>query len=378
MSTIQELLRELCSDDVPSKPLGECCTIAKGVQLNREGLLEGGPYPVINGGIEASGYWTENNFPANRITVSQGGASAGFVNFMNVPFWAGAHCFVLEKPVSGCSYRYLWHCLKQNQTVLMQRKEGAGIPGLGKSTLASIPIPLPPLPVQEEIVRRLDAMQDVVEALENELALRRKQYEAVRERLIGGAAAGAECKTLGEISHYSKERCDATSITREQYVCVDSLLQNKAGRTLAASVPQSGGLVAFRSGDILIGNIRPYLRKIWFSDCDGGTNGDVLVIVANNRKEIEPRFLFHALLSERFFIHSVSGMKEGKMPRGDKATIMKYSIPVPPLPVQEDIAKKLDAFDELVNVALPAEIAARRRAMEAVRERCFAALEKAG
>ena len=221
-------------------------------------------------------------------------------------------------------------------------------------------------------------MQDVVEALENELALRRKQYEAVRERLIDGAAAGAECKTLGGISHYSKERCDATSITREQYVCVESLLQNKAGRTLAASVPQSGGLVAFRSGDILIGNIRPYLRKIWFSDCDGGTNGDVLVIVANNRKEIEPRFLFHALLSERFFIHSVSGMKEGKMPRGDKATIMKYSIPIPPLPVQEEIAKKLDAFDELVNVALPAEIAARRRAMEAVRGRCFAALEAAG
>ena len=58
--------------------------------------------------------------------------------------------------------------------------------------------------------------------------------------------------------------------------------------------------------------------------------------------------------------------------------LKEFDFPLPSLAVQEDIAKKLDAFDELVNVALPAEIAARRRAMEAVRERCFAALEKAG
>ena len=58
--------------------------------------------------------------------------------------------------------------------------------------------------------------------------------------------------------------------------------------------------------------------------------------------------------------------------------LREFRIPVPPLAVQEEIARKLDTFDELVNVALPAEIAARRRAMEAVREECFAALEAAG
>ena len=368
MITIQELLRELCSDNVPSKPLGGCCTIAKGVQLNREGLLEAGPYPVINGGIEASGYWTESNFPANRITVSQGGASAGFVNFMHVPFWAGAHCFVLEKPVSGCSYRYLWHCLKQNQTVLMQRKEGAGIPGLGKSTLASISIPLPPLPVQEEIVRRLDAMQDVVEALENELALRRKQYEAVREKIIANSEFGEE-----DISQLIGQQ--HVNIMRGEYITKKNSKEGNIPVILGGQEPayyidrynhKGRAIVISRSGAsagfVSFWNEPIFVTDGFAFDCD--------------ETKISIRYLFHSL---KHLQGKLNQMKRGAgVPHVTGEDISGLKIPIPPLPVQKEIAKKLDAFDELVNVALPAEIAARRRAMEAVRERFFATLEAIG
>lgn len=385
MNTLESLLRELCPNGVEHKTLGECCTIAKGVQLNREGLLESGPYPVINGGIDASGYWNESNFPANRITVSQGGASAGFVNFMHVPFWAGAHCFVLEKTISGCSYRFLWHCLKQNQTVLMQRKEGAGIPGLGKSTLASISIPLPPLPVQEEIVRRLDAMQEVVEALEVELALRRKQYETVRETLFAGLEAyGGGYRMLGEIAT-SLHR--GFGITRDQVQesgtpCVRyGEIYTNYGPCFSYCISHTdAGSIAspkwFSHGDILFAITGEKVEDIakstaYLGDEDCLAGGDIVVM----KHEQDPVYLCHALSTISAQRQKSRGKVKSKVVHSSVPEIAKITIPLPPLSVQREIAKKLDAFDKLANVALPAEIAARRRAMEAVRERCFAALE---
>ena len=92
MTKLEELINELCPDGVEYKTVGEVCTIKKGAQLNRDKLKDNGLYPVVNGGVNPSGYWDEYNFNANLITISQGGASAGYVNFMTTPFWAGAHC----------------------------------------------------------------------------------------------------------------------------------------------------------------------------------------------------------------------------------------------------------------------------------------------
>ena len=89
MSKIDELIKEKCPDGVEYSTIGEICSIEKGTQLNKDSLLEDGKYPVINGGISPSGYWDDYNFEANKITISQGGASAGYVNFIKTPFWAG-------------------------------------------------------------------------------------------------------------------------------------------------------------------------------------------------------------------------------------------------------------------------------------------------
>ena len=96
----------------------------------------------------------------------------------------------------------------------------------------------------------------------------------------------------------------------------------------------------------MIGNIRPYLRKIWLSDCIGGTNGDVLVLQIRY-KNILPKYLYQTLSSESFFIYNIQTSKGAKMPRGDKKVILEYAIPVPPLPVQEEIVRILDNFAEL-------------------------------
>ena len=170
-----------------------------------------------------------------------------------------------------------------------------------------------------------------------------------------------------------------SEVDRNTYVGVENLLQDKQGRTAATSVPAVGSVFRFLPGDILVGNIRPYLRKIWLADCAGGTNGDVLAIRVCDRDAVEPGYLYHVLASEAFVRHNIQHSKGAKMPRGSKEAVMKFSFPLPPLPVQHDIVRILDKFSALcssISEGLPAEIEARRKQYEYYRDRLLSFREK--
>ena len=174
---------------------------------------------------------------------------------------------------------------------------------------------------------------------------------------------GVEQKFLGEVAQYSSARISANEMTAENYIGVDNLLSDKGGKGLSGYVPESGMLTRYEPNDILIGNIRPYLKKIWLSDCVGGTNGDVLVIhitVDNLLAE----YLYYVLSSDRFFVYATQYSKGGKMPRGSKDANMRYPIPLPPLPIQQEIVRILDNFTELA-----AELAARKKQYEFYRDK---------
>ena len=143
------------------------------------------------------------------------------------------------------------------------------------------------------------------------------------------------------------------------------------GKIPSNHVPQKGTLIKYVENDILIGNIRPYLKKIWQADQMGGTNGDVLVIRPTD-KQVLPRFLYQVLADDKFFAYNMQHAKGAKMPRGNKQSILKYPIPIPPLSVQSQIVAILDTFDTLVNSiceGLPKEIQLRQKQYEYYRER---------
>ena len=183
MSRIDELVAVLCPDGVEYRKLGDVANIRKGEQLNKNSLLADGPYPVLNGGKDYSGYWTEFNSRSGVVAVSQGGASAGFVSWMAVPFWAGAHCYVVEETAS-CEARYLFHVMKSCEIKFMQSQYGAGIPSLSAKSLAGTDVPVPPIEVPREIVRILDSFTELEAELEAELDCRKRQYEFYRDQLL--------------------------------------------------------------------------------------------------------------------------------------------------------------------------------------------------
>ena len=173
---------------------------------------------------------------------------------------------------------------------------------------------------------------------------------------------GVQVFRLEEIAHYAKTRIDCKTINEDNYVGVENLLQNKAGKTKATSVPTTGMVIAYQKNDILIGNIRPYLRKVWLADCEGGTNGDVLTVQIENTEKVLPRFLYYVLSSEKFFLYDIQNSKGAKMPRGSKDAVMKFEIPLPPIEVQEEIVRILDSYTEKTDELtqnLMAEITAR-------------------
>lgn len=131
---------------------------------------------------------------------------------------------------------------------------------------------------------------------------------------------------LSEIASYVEERISSDAVSLESYVTTDSLLQNKAGREQAQKLPPNRvSLTKYESGDVLVANIRPYLRKIWQADCSGGCSADVLVFRA--RPKHSPNFLYATLLQDAFFDHAMAGKKGAKMPRGDKQQIMRFLVP---------------------------------------------------
>lgn len=190
MSKIDELLK---NEKVEWKKLGEVSVISKGKQFNKRDMLENGKYPVINGGIFPSGYIDLFNSDENTITVSQGGASAGFVNFVQTKFWLGAHAFSVipnhnvlfqNNYENDCFNRFLFHILKMNQSKLQDAKEGAGIPSVSKEKLSGIEVPLTSKETQEKIVKILDKFTNYVTELQAELQARTNQYQYYRDMLL--------------------------------------------------------------------------------------------------------------------------------------------------------------------------------------------------
>ena len=155
-----------------------------------------------------------------------------------------------------------------------------------------------------------------------------------------------KCK-LVDIINFSTTRVNSSELNKDNYVSTENMLQDYQGIVKAKSVPEDVNVVSFSCGDILISNIRPYLKKVWKATFNGGCSSDVFVLKANDN--IESDYLHYVIANDKFINFVMSGAKGVKMPRGDKKQMETYSLSLPQIQEQHKIARLLSLLDERIS-----------------------------
>ena len=154
-------------------------------------------------------------------------------------------------------------------------------------------------------------------------------------------------ESLGSISPYVTERIDVNSFDMRNYVSTENMLQNKLGIIKYEEIPQISSAIEYKANDILVSNIRPYLRKIWLADCSGGASPDVLVF-RNKSNLVNTKYLYIILHQNEFFDYMMENKQGSKMPRGNKTAIEKFAVPIPPMDIQKRIIKDFEDLNKQI------------------------------
>ena len=153
---------------------------------------------------------------------------------------------------------------------------------------------------------------------------------------------------LNDVAKFVTSKIEISEIDETNYISTENMLPNKGGVIEASSLPDTQTVREYQSSDILINNIRPYFKKIWFSDKNGGCSNDVFVLRAKNN--YDSKFLYYVLSSDDFFSYVMSTAKGTKMPRGDKKAIQNYNVPEFPIEDQMKISNLLNGIDQKIEV----------------------------
>ena len=156
-----------------------------------------------------------------------------------------------------------------------------------------------------------------------------------------------ESVLLEDVAEFQKKRISSDLLNNSNYISTENILQSFGGVQNSISIPANTNVIEYQKGDVLLSNIRPYLKKVWLSDRHGGCSADVFVLRGN---QCERRFLYYVIASDRFINFVMSGAKGVKMPRGDKSQMEKFAFFIPTNVEQKKIARFLSMLDERIRL----------------------------
>ena len=370
MSRLEKLIQELCPDGVEYKRLGNACDIKRGIRVVRSQLKTEGEIPAYQNSLTPMGFHGKSNCPAETPFIIVAGA-AGDIGYSRIPFWAADDCFYFDcsKSLSG---RFLYHVLLSNQIYLYSKVRKASIPRLARNCIEDLKIPVPPLPVQSEIVQILDNF--------TELTVRKKQYEYYRDMLIQNAA-GDRIRIIDMLAQPITDGPHTTPTFVEAgvpFVSVDSVWDGKIHfEKMRGYITEEFDLECCKKykpqkHDIYMVKSGSTTGKVAYVDTDIRFNiWSPLAAMRVNEKN-SSRYLYH-LLQTGFIQEQVRAKSShGSQPNLSMRTLEQFQVRVPPLEDQEKIVAILDRFDNLCNdltSGLPAEIKARQKQYEYYRDK---------
>ncbi len=371
MSKLNKLIKELCPNGVEYRKLGEVCKVIRGKRLTTRDLSENGCFPVFHGGIDPIGYYQKNNRDANSAMVINVGASAGTVGFSNKEFWSSDGCFCFSH--EDCiEQKFLFYALQSIEYAIKSKVRKAGIPTLDNKEVDKLLIPVPPLPIQSEIVKILDRFAEYTA----ELQARKEQYEYYRNLLLTNNFAYGSADDKQKITGNAREEW--------KWMTLGEVCEIKRGKQLTTKeLSDNGKFPVYHGGIDPIGNYNTNSREansamVINVGASAGTVGfcekkfwssDGCFCFSHN-EIINQKFLFYSLQTIE---HSIkSKVRKAGIPTLDNKVLERLQIPIPPMEEQQRIVSILDKFEALVSdltQGLPAEIAASQERYEYYRDK---------
>ncbi len=385
MSKLEELIEQYCPDGVEWKHLGEFCEIKTGKGITKKDSNENGTYPIISGGVTPMGYYHIFNREGRTVTISRVGANAGLVSFIDKRFYLNDKCFSII-PSNGTNTKFLYYILSAREADIKGMQSEGGVPTINTQKVGSIEIPLPPLPVQEEIVRVLDAFTELQAELQAELQKRKQQYNFYRDNLLNFKninRGGQEIKwmRLKDVATqwYRGAGIKREEVSNEGMPCIrygeihtsyniwfkDCISHTDETKQATKKYAEYGDILfAITSEDIpLVGNSVAYLGKEKIM-----VGGDIVVM----KHHQDPRYMAYALSTSDAIKQKGKGKVKSKVVHTNVPSLQEIVIPIPPMEEQQRIADILDRFDTLTNdltAGLPAEMEKRRQQYEFYRDK---------
>ena len=379
MSKLEDLIKEYCPDGVEYKKLKDVSIMQRGISITKA-QANYGYYPVVSGGRDPSFYCDRFNREGETITVAGSGAGAGFVQYWNSPIFAN-DCFTL-KGKTQLNTKFLYYFLTTLQDKIYSLKKGGGVPHVHISDIEDFSLPVPPLPVQEEIVRILDSFTQLTAELTAELTARKKQYEHYRETLmrftdvpyisISELLPNIRNGFVGTVTSFFTDKENGIRYLEGTNIHNGVISDNEV-LYVTKDFHKKHIKNELKSDDILM------VQSGHIGDCAvvggkyKGSNCHALIIMSNG-----------GLCNSKFYVHyfhTVEGMKhlkpaitDGNLKHVLAGKMSFVKVPFPPIDQQNKIVKLLDKFEAFCNdisSGLPAEIEARQKQYEYYRDSIF-------
>lgn len=379
MNKLEELIEELCPEGVECRPLENCCNV-----LDRQrkpvtkAAREAGEYPYY-GANGIQDYVSDYIFDGTFVLVGEDGSvvteiGTPVVNWAEGQIWVNNHAHIISE-MEGVKLRYLYHYL---QTVNVAPLIHGNIPKLTGGDFKALSIPIPPLPVQEEIVRILDNFTDLTAELQAELQARAKQYkyylnnffENQKENLVpleqvgtltrgkrfvhaDAADDGVPCVHYGELYTYYGVHADK----------VKSHIREDLRKKMRYA--HKGDVIIVGAGE---NNWDIGVGVAWEGEDDVAVH-DACYTLCHNQNA---KYISYFLRSDNYHNQIKKWVSEGKICSISAASLGKAMIPIPSMDEQNRIVSILEQFDELcssISKGLPAEIEARQKQYEYYRNK---------
>ncbi|WRB23525.1 restriction endonuclease subunit S [Helicobacter pylori] len=394
MHKIERLLQTLAPKGVEFRKLGEVCDFQKGKSITKKAVTLG-KVPVISGGRQPAYYHNEANRSGETIAISSSGVYAGYVSYWDIPVFL-ADSFSVSPKQKTLMPKYLFHYLTTQQDAIHATKSTGGIPHVYSKDLQNFLIPIPPLEVQQEIVKILDAFTELNTELNTELKARKKQYQYYQNMLLDFngihsnhkdakiktypkrlktllqtlAPKGVEFKKIGELFKRNKGINITAAQMKELHSEIGEVRIFAGGATKAdinykdiskkdiinceSVIIKSRGNIGFEYYN------QPFSHKNEIWSYSSKTN-QMLV-----------KFLYYYLSNNQYYFQKLAQSSSVKLPQLSVSDTDEYEVPIPPLEIQQEIVKILDQFSLLTTdllAGIPAEIKARKKQYEYYREK---------